>query len=175
MFEVKRQLQTKEKLIDEARLDGEDRKRKVNELTRQIDECQRKIKEDNDLITHLQKQLNERTIGIRPGFNSSSYQRSTSPFTSNASLNVNREYTNLGNTASSRLKFTSTGESNEEVSDKGSRKEIEIKRYVPTNEEAYRERSKSPIANSRLNQQKEPEEGKGSGVVKPVKFKFSQR
>ncbi len=86
------------------------------------------------MITHLQKQLNDRTIGIRGGFTAnttSTYQRSTSPFTSNASLNVNvnsREYANLsmGNTTSSRLKFTSTGgerEGNDGV-DKGSRKEI---------------------------------------------------
>lgn len=38
-----------------------------------------------------------------------------------------------------------------------------------------RERSKSPIINSRLNQQRDPEENKLSGGVKPVKFKFSQR
>lgn len=159
-------------------MDGEDKNRKINDLKRQIEECQKKIKEDNDLITHLQKQLNERTIGIRPGFTTtaSSYQRSTSPFTSNVS--ANRDYMNtnlsLNNTSTSRLKFTSTGDNNnEEVSEKGSRKEIEIKRYIPTNEE--RERSKSPVLNSRLNQQREPEENSKSGVVKPVKFKFSQR
>jgi hypothetical protein len=81
----------------------------------------------------------------------------------------------LNNTSTSRLKFTSTGDSNnEEAGDKASRKEIEIKRYVPTNEE--RERSKSPVLNSRLNQQKDPEDSKSTGGdVKPVKFKFSQR
>ncbi len=64
------------------------------------------------MIIHLQKQLNERTIGVRPGYTGvSSYQRSTSPFSSNVS---NRDYMNtnssLGNTSTSRMKFNSVTE-----------------------------------------------------------------
>lgn len=98
--------------MDEAKLDSEDKNRKINDLKRQIEECQKKINDDNNLITHLQKQMNERTIGIRSGYGTT-YQRSTSPFTSNVS---GREYAattlSIGNTSTSRLKFTSTGDNN---------------------------------------------------------------
>lgn len=97
----------------------------------QVEECQKKMQDQNDLIMHLQRQLNEKA-GIRPTYYGSNTYAPSSLYSTEVGGTSNAFRTGMmGTVTASRI--TNTGYNTNDKLDSRERIDPVIKRYTDTN------------------------------------------